>query len=94
MPEEALVSLGPREVSCFKAVCCVGLFMYLIYMELFIFLLVCPCAAPLSLTHLKIKFICIRANCLPCLELGSQKDFSFPIILAPGLLLPARQDPS
>lgn len=26
--------------------------MYLIYMELFIFLLVCPCAVPLSLTCL------------------------------------------
>lgn len=65
--------------------------MYLIYMELFIFLLVCPCAAPLSLTRLS-KNLCKSKLCSSCLELGSQKDFVFPILLAPGLFLLARQD--
>jgi len=42
LPREALVFLGPGDVSLFRgSLCRVGLFMYLIYMELFISLLVC-----------------------------------------------------
>lgn len=50
--EKPLCGCDLGQVSCFAAVSArLGLFMHLIYMELFIFS-VCPCAAPLSLTYL------------------------------------------
>lgn len=50
--EKPLCGCDLGQVSCFAAVSArLGLFMHLIYMELFIFS-VCPCAAALSLTYL------------------------------------------
>lgn len=93
LPGEAFILLGPGEVSCFKAASAMWDYLCILFIWNYLFfLLVCPCAAPLSLTCLNKIIICVRANCLPYLELETQKGFSFPISVVPGLLLPGRQN--